>query len=216
MRSTPSRKPPRRKSGATPAVAAGVAATQVRQLVHSLPESVFRDRRVRGADDRTRDRGPVAPANPPPDVPPWVVAAHGFSGAIADGPTRPRREPRLVIRSAVPRATAAGWSIVDLPADAGVASRIAERDRHAHRRHQQRLAGSAPAAPAGGAPFQKTAGVHGCDARGGRASQSRRRSFWSADRAAHPAHRRSPIRPARLEHQPRPAALSHRAGRAVR
>ena len=106
--------------------------------------------------DRTLTAGPWRHANPPPDVPPWVVAAHGFSGSIASGPADPAGDPRLLIRSAVPTSDGRRMVIVDLPANAGVASRIAERTGTRIEGITDAVAGPAPARPAGGGPFQKT------------------------------------------------------------
>ncbi len=142
--------------GRNPAIAQSVAATKYANWSPRYPNLSFAIVVVRGADDRILTAGPWHHANPPPDVPAWVVAAHGFSGAIADGTVDAPGEPRLVIRSAVPTSDGRRMVIVDLPADAGVSSRIAERTGARIEAISNASAGSAPAAPAGGAPFQKT------------------------------------------------------------
>jgi sigma-B regulation protein RsbU (phosphoserine phosphatase) len=141
--------------GRNPAIAGAVAANKYANWSPHYPNLSFaivpagRD----ASGERTLTAGPWRHASPPSDVPAWVVAARGFSGTIGDDRTAADGDPRLLIRSAALTSDGRLMVVVDLPVDAGVASRIAERTG-------ARIEGIADSpvgtAPAGSAPFQKT------------------------------------------------------------
>jgi sigma-B regulation protein RsbU (phosphoserine phosphatase) len=141
--------------GRNPAVAAAVANSKYSNWASHYPNLSFAivPTSRNASVERTLTSGPWRHATAPAEVPGWVITAHGFSGALAGDVNGSGGDPRLVIRSAVLTSDGRLAVIVDLPVDAGVASRIAERTGT----RIEGITGSlVKPAPASGAPFQRT------------------------------------------------------------
>jgi sigma-B regulation protein RsbU (phosphoserine phosphatase) len=116
--------------GRTPSIAQTVIDNKFANLSGRFPELSLAVIPVGATKAEPAIAGPWRHVRTPSDLPDWVVSAKGFNGVIAfvDGAASDKVEDvRLVVRAAVFTKDGRRAVIVDLPCDATVAARIADR-----------------------------------------------------------------------------------------